>query len=136
LRRLYCPCYSLTLIKTAGITKSDGVPTGCATRCKQAVTGRGRRKRPLMKKETNYFLRKRSLPMIPKPCIEIQTSPIARPSVPQWFAEVVIIVHHLTEEGILDAFAHQVCLVRGRFGTYEPIDFLAPLLGYVAVLQK
>jgi len=30
----------------------------------------------------------------------------------------------------LSAFAHQVRLVRGRFGSYEPIDFLAVLIGY------
>ncbi len=68
--------------------------------------------------------------MILNPCIEVQTSPVDRPSVPEWFAEVVIMVHHLTNEGILDAFAHQIRLVRGRFGTYEPIDFLALLVGY------
>ena len=68
--------------------------------------------------------------MVPNPCIEIQTTPEHRPSVPSWFAEVVIMVNHLTEKGILDAFAHQVRLVRGRFGTYEPIDFLALLVGY------
>ena len=68
--------------------------------------------------------------MIPNPCIEVQTSPEARPSVPAWFAEVVIIAHHLTTKGLLDAFAQQVRLVRGRFGTYEPIDFLALLIGY------
>ncbi len=39
-------------------------------------------------------------------------------------------VHHLTTEGVLDAFGHQVRLVRGRFGSYEPIDFLALLMGY------
>jgi hypothetical protein len=32
--------------------------------------------------------------------------------------------------GLLDAFGHQVRLLRGRFGRYEPIDFLALLLGY------
>ncbi len=68
--------------------------------------------------------------MIPNPCIEVQTSSEARLSVPEWFAEVVIMVHHLTKEGVLDAFAHQVRLKRGRFGSYEPIDFLALLLGY------
>jgi len=36
----------------------------------------------------------------------------------------------LATKGLLDAFAHQVRLVRGRFGAYEPIDFLALLLGY------
>jgi len=68
--------------------------------------------------------------MISNPCIEVQTSPLDRPSVPAWFAEVVIIVQHLTTKGMIDAFAHQVCLPRGRFGTYEAIDFLALLIGY------
>jgi hypothetical protein len=68
--------------------------------------------------------------MIPNLCIEVHTSPVDRPSVPAWFAEVVIIVQHLATKGLLDAFAQQVRLVRGRFGDYEPIDFLALLLGY------
>jgi hypothetical protein len=68
--------------------------------------------------------------MIPNPCIEVRTSPVDRPSVPPWFAEVVIIVQHLATNGQLDAFAHQIRLVRGRFGSYEPIDFLALLVGY------
>src|SRR2546421_3824131 len=68
--------------------------------------------------------------MVSNPCIEVQTSPEDRPSVPEWFAEVVIIARHLTTTGLLDAFAHQVRLVRGRFGSYEPIDFLALLMGY------
>jgi hypothetical protein len=68
--------------------------------------------------------------MISNHCIDVQTFPEDRPSVPAWFAEVVIIAHHLATKGLLDAFAHQVRLVRGRFGTYEPLDFLALLLGY------
>jgi hypothetical protein len=68
--------------------------------------------------------------MIATPCIEIQTSEALRPAVPPWFAEVTIIVQYLTTKGLLDAFAHKVRLIRGRFGRYEPIDFLALLLGY------
>src|SRR5579863_7335069 len=68
--------------------------------------------------------------MIPNECIEIQTSPLDRPSVPGWFAEVVIMARHLAETGLLEAFAQQVRLIRGRFGSYEPIDFLGPLVGY------
>jgi hypothetical protein len=68
--------------------------------------------------------------MIANPCIEIHTSVEDRPSVPAWFAEVVIIPGHLAEKGQIDAFAHQVRLVRGRFGSYEPIDFLVLLIGY------
>jgi hypothetical protein len=68
--------------------------------------------------------------MIPSPCIEVQTSSQDRPSVPAWFAQVVIMAQHLRTKGLLDAFAHQVRLVRGRFGSSEPIDFLALLVGY------
>jgi hypothetical protein len=68
--------------------------------------------------------------MIANPCVEIQTSEEPRPAVPPWFAEVVIIVQYLATKGILDAFAQQIRLIRGRFGRYEPIDFLALLLGY------
>jgi hypothetical protein len=68
--------------------------------------------------------------MISNACIEVHTSSVDRPSVPAWFAEVVMISQHLATNGLLDAFAHQIRLVRGRFGRYEPIDFLALLLGY------
>ncbi len=68
--------------------------------------------------------------MLSNPCIEIQTSEEPRPAVPAWLAEVVIVVQSLTTKGVLDAFAQQVRLVRGRFGRYEPIDFLGLLLGY------
>ncbi len=68
--------------------------------------------------------------MIPDSCFEVHTSPCDRPSVPAWFAEVVIIARHLVRKEVLDVFAHQVRLIQGRFGKYEPIDFLALLLGY------
>jgi hypothetical protein len=68
--------------------------------------------------------------MVSNLCIEVQTSSDERPSVPAWFAEVVMVAQHLTTTGLLDAIAHQVRLVRGRFGSYEPIDFLALLFGY------
>jgi hypothetical protein len=68
--------------------------------------------------------------MIPNPCIEVQTSPDERPSVPAWFAEAVMVAQHLTTKGVLEALTHQVRLVRGRFGSYELIDFLALLFGY------
>jgi len=68
--------------------------------------------------------------MIPDSCIEVHTSPHDRPAVPAGFAEVVIIAGHLAKKEVLEAFAQQVRLIRGRFGTYEPIDFLALLIGY------
>lgn len=68
--------------------------------------------------------------MIPNPSIKVQTSPVDRPSVPAWFAEVVILSQHLTTKGLLEAFAHQVRMARGHFGSYESLDFLALLIGY------
>ena len=46
--------------------------------------------------------------MIPSPCIEVQTSPLDHPSVPPWFAEVVVIARYLATKGLLEAFANQV----------------------------
>ncbi len=68
--------------------------------------------------------------MISNPGIEVQTTSENRFSVPSWFAEVVIIARSLEKKGLLEAFAQQVRLVRGHFGTYEPLDFLALLIGY------
>src|SRR6266581_7292001 len=74
--------------------------------------------------------------MISNECIEVQTSPLDRASVPAWFAEVVMIARHLATKGLFEAFAQQVHLVRGRFGTYEPIDFLALLIGYARSFER
>src|SRR5437763_14226288 len=52
------------------------------------------------------------------------------------FALVVIMARYLQKKGLLEAFAHQVRLVRGRFGTYEPIDFLALLIGYARSFER
>jgi hypothetical protein len=41
-----------------------------------------------------------------------------------------MIAHHLATQELLEAFTQQVRLVRGRFGCYEPIDFLGLLIGY------
>src|SRR5712692_9573303 len=74
--------------------------------------------------------------MISNPCIEVQTTSENRCSVPAWFAEVVIIARYLEKKGRISAFAQQVRLVRGRFGTYEPIDFLARLFGYARSFER
>ncbi len=62
--------------------------------------------------------------------IEIRTFPDAVPSLPPWFAEVVILARHFTHQGHLDAISQQVRLARGRAGSFEVIDFVALLLGY------
>src|SRR5712692_6010952 len=69
--------------------------------------------------------------MIPNPCIEVQTSPLDRPSVPAWFARSRHDGPSPGGERAAGGFcASRVRLVRGRFGSYEPIDFLGPLVGY------
>jgi len=68
--------------------------------------------------------------MISNSGIEVQTSPITRFSVPSWFAEVVILTQHFAAKKLLEALEQHVHLVRGRFGSYESIDFLALLFGY------
>jgi hypothetical protein len=55
-----------------------------------------------------------SLRMISNLGIEVQTTAENRCSVPAWFAEVVIIAGYLQKQGLLEAFAQQVRLVRGR----------------------
>src|SRR5436305_1132008 len=68
--------------------------------------------------------------MIATPCIEVQTTSDKHFSVHARYAEVVIMARYLQKKVLLEAFGHQIRLLRGRFGTYEPIDFLALLIGY------
>ena len=51
------------------------------------------------------------------------------PQFPRGLALVVIVAGYLAKKELLDAFSSQVRLVRGRFGSYEPLDFLALLIG-------
>src|SRR5438034_1405590 len=68
--------------------------------------------------------------IVPASLVDVHTSPDDVPSVPPWFAELILLARHLTQRGILDAIAHQVRLGRGRAGTYDVIDFAAILLAY------
>jgi hypothetical protein len=43
--------------------------------------------------------------MISNSGIEVQTSPVARFSVPSWFAEGVILTQHFATKNLLEAFA-------------------------------
>src|SRR5687767_10677865 len=66
------------------------------------------------------------------PAVEIHTSPQDVPSIPPWFAEVVVLARHFTQRGLLDAICQRVPLARGRAGRYDVLDFVALLLGYAA----
>lgn len=67
---------------------------------------------------------------IAHPCLDVQTSEQPQPSVPSWFAETILIAGYLRAHGLLAELNQQVHLVRGRFGRYEVIDFVAVLVGY------
>lgn len=64
------------------------------------------------------------------PCVDIQTEELPHPSMPSWFAEIVLMATALRKQGRLSALTEQVRLPRGRFGHYEVIDFLAVLFAY------
>ncbi len=68
--------------------------------------------------------------MLPVPSVDIRAYPEDVPSVPSWFAELIVLARHFTRRGVLDAIAEHVRLARGRAGHYDVIDFVAVLLGY------
>jgi hypothetical protein len=68
--------------------------------------------------------------IITAPSIEIQTCPADVPTIPPWFAEVVVLARHFTQQGYLAAISEQVRLARGRAGIFEVLDFVVLLLGY------
>ena len=62
--------------------------------------------------------------------LAIHTCPDDRPSIPDWFAELILLARHFAQRGVLDSISEQVRLARGRAGQYEVLDFVALLLGY------
>src|SRR5512146_2137307 len=68
--------------------------------------------------------------MPPAVPVAIQACALEAPSVPPWFAELILLAQHFTQRGLLDALAQHLQLRRGRAGRYEVIDFVAILLGY------
>lgn len=62
--------------------------------------------------------------------VQVYSSPVEVASQPSWLGEIVVIAHRFTEMGLKHAIEEKVRLVRGRFGTYEVIDFVLLLLGY------
>lgn len=67
---------------------------------------------------------------VPHLWVDIHTTAAPQPSIPPWFAETVLIASYLRSQGLLETLNAQVHLVRGRFGQYEALDFMALLFGY------
>jgi hypothetical protein len=49
---------------------------------------------------------------------------------PPWFGEVVLLVAHLQQHGVLAQLCERVQFARRRVGCYDVIDFVAVLFGY------
>ncbi len=67
---------------------------------------------------------------LPTSSVDIRTCPEDVPSLPAWFAELILLARHFTQRGVFDALNQHVRLARGRAGHYDVIDFVAILLGY------
>jgi hypothetical protein len=67
---------------------------------------------------------------MPQSSVHLHLSSESAPSLPCWFAEVVLISQVLKTLGLLDLIQTKVRFARARFGQYEVIDFLAVLIGY------
>jgi hypothetical protein len=67
---------------------------------------------------------------IPSSGVTIETSPESVPSTPSWLGEVAIVAHYIGRLGLLEQIAQRVRFARGRFGTYDTMDFLVVLIGY------
>jgi hypothetical protein len=63
--------------------------------------------------------------------VTIQVTPESRPSTPSWMGEVAAFAQVLTHTEILKAIQEQVRFARARIGTYDLIDFVVVLIGYV-----
>ena len=84
--------------------------------------------------------------MIPNGCIEVHISPLDRPTVPAWFAEVVMIARHLATEGLLETFARAefactipICSKLGWRQILPPVarpHFLCRVRGYHEALRQ
>lgn len=68
--------------------------------------------------------------------IQVETTVETRPSVPNWFGEIMLLAQHWKQQGVLTAIQDQVRFARRRFGTYEVIDFVALLLGYASSSER
>ena len=65
------------------------------------------------------------------PCVTIQIAPASVPSTPTFLGEVAVFAQVLSHTGLLKTIQEQVRFTRARFGTYDLIDFVAVLIGYV-----
>ncbi len=65
------------------------------------------------------------------PTVTVQIQPSPSPAIPTWMGEVSAFAHVLTHTGMLQTIQEQVRFARARFGSYDLVDFVAVLIGYM-----
>lgn len=63
--------------------------------------------------------------------VTIRITPESNPAVPFWMGEVAAFAQVLAHVGSLQAIAEQVRFARTLFGSYDLVDFVAVLIGYI-----
>jgi hypothetical protein len=63
--------------------------------------------------------------------VTIQITPESKPAMPSWMGEVAAFAHLLTHTGTLKTIQEQVRFAHARFGSYDLVDFVAVLIGYI-----
>jgi hypothetical protein len=74
---------------------------------------------------------RRSILETPPATVTIQITPESKPVMPTFMGEVAAFAHVLTYTGMLKTIQERVRFARTRFGTYDLIDFVVVLIGYV-----
>jgi hypothetical protein len=67
----------------------------------------------------------------PPATVTVQITPESKPTTPSWMGEVAAFARVFSHTGVLKAMQEQVRFARTRFGTYDVIDFIVVLIGYV-----
>jgi hypothetical protein len=68
---------------------------------------------------------------MPHSSVTIRITPESAPSPPSWLGEVAVFAQVLSHTGRLQTIQEQVQFARARIGTYDLIDFVAVLIGYM-----
>lgn len=66
----------------------------------------------------------------------VQYTPEEVASTPLWLGELAVMVDRFRKADLEQAIKEKVRLIRGRFGHYEPIDFVFLLLGYAVSAER
>jgi hypothetical protein len=81
------------------------------------------------KKHTRFERRLFIMDSRPNPSVILQLLPESQEAIPEWLAELAVLVEQVHQQGARKALEEEVRLVRRRMGTVETIAMLAVLIG-------